>query len=346
MSRKRRIIALVDPDLVPPESIEGVSDEAMADWKMEFDVCATLEELGHDVFRLGLEEIEQLSEVNEEFAPHVTFNMLEEFHGSATYEPFMVGHLELLRMPYTGCNPRGLLLAHDKFLTKQLLRGAGIPTPQGIVASRGQRLPATGDLQFPLLAKSTVEDASLGITLDSIVHDRRSLERQVERIHEEQQSDALIEEFIEGREFYVGTLGNARPRALPVWELLFHRLPAATPNIATADVKWDFQLQRQIGVDTEQADLPDAASRRLRQLARKVHQTLGLSGYARMDFRMTENGQPFVLEANPNPNLSYGEDFAESAAANGISYEATLQKIINLGIAYEPAWKNCFSRLP
>ena len=339
MSRKRRIVALVDPDLVPPESIDGLSDEEMADWKMEFDVCVTLEELGHEVFRLGLHEIEQLSEVIQDFAPHIAFNMLEEFHGSATYEPFVVAHLELLRLPYTGCNPQGLLLAHNKHLTKQLLLGAGIPTPQGVVAPLGQRIPSTVTLSYPLLVKSTVEDASLGITVDSIVYDEAELRRQVERIHDVQQSDALVEEFIEGREFYVGTLGNTRPRALPVWELLFRRLPESMPNIATADVKWDFQLQKEIGVDTALADLPTAQSRRLQQLARKVHQTLGLSGYARMDFRMTADGQPYVLEANPNPNLSFGEDYAESAEEAGMDYATMLQRIVNLGLAYEPAWK-------
>ena len=335
-----RVIALVNPDLVPPESAEGYSEEDMAEWKMEYDVCVTLQDLGHDVFRLGLEDIGQLQEVQEDFGPHVVFNMMEEFHGSATYEPYIVCHLELLRLPYTGCNPQGLMLAHDKAICKQMLIANNIPTPKGVVFPLRGAAPAWRHLQFPLLVKSSVEDASLGIQLDSIVHDRESLLDRVDRVHQQQQSDALVEEFIEGREFYVGTLGNRRPQALPVWELKFRRLPTGMPNIATADVKWDFDLQKRLGVVTELADLPTDTSKQLQKLARRVHQCLGLSGYARMDFRLTEDGRPYVLEANPNPNLSYGEDLAESAEAGGMPYDELLQKILRLGISYPAAWKN------
>ncbi|MCA9178941.1 MAG: ATP-grasp domain-containing protein [Planctomycetales bacterium] len=343
MSRKLRVVALVDPELVPPDTIVGVSDEDMADWKMEYDVRVTLEDLGHEVVCLGLEHLGQLAEVQRDFRPHIVFNMLEEFHGAATYEPMVVGHLELLRLPYTGCNPQGLLVAHDKALAKHVLRGAGIPTPPSRVFERTSRAAAGSisakSLNFPLLVKSTVEDASLGIATDSVVHSERELRRRVQRVHDDQCTDALVEEFIEGRELYVGTLGNQRPTALPVWELRFRRLPPGTPNIATADVKWDGDLQKEWGVMTERAKLPAAWERRLQSLARRVHRTLGISGYARMDFRVTASGEPYVLEANPNPNLSYGEDYAESADAAGLDYESLLQRILNLGLSYPAAWK-------
>ena len=158
-------------------------------------------------------------------------------------------------------------------------------------------------------------------------------------MHEELKTDALVEEYIEGRELYVGVMGNRRLQTFPVWEMIFKNLPDDVPNIATRRVKWDAAYQKKLGVETKAAEgLSKSEQAAISKLCKRVFRVLSLSGYARMDLRMTEDGRVYVLEANPNPNLSYGEDFAESADAVGISYERLIQRILKLGLNYKPTW--------
>src|SRR5690606_27647122 len=157
-------------------------------------------------------------------------------------------------------------------------------------------------LKFPLFVKSTVEDASLGIAQASVVEDAAKLKERVEFVHEQVGSDALVEEFIEGRELYVGVMGNDRLTRLPVWEMVFGSMPESA--LATRKVKWDKRYQAKYGITTRAAeDLPPAVLTRLDKLSRRIYRALGLSGCARMDFRVTPDGQCYVLEANANPNL-------------------------------------------
>jgi D-alanine-D-alanine ligase len=159
-------------------------------------------------------------------------------------------------------------------------------------------------------------------------------------VHEQVGSDALVEEFIEGRELYVGVLGNERLTRLPVWEMVFGSLPDSLPAIATRKVKWDKKYQSKYGITTHAAaDLPPQVSARLDTLSRRIYRALGLSGYARMDFRVTADGQVYVLEANANPNLEAEEDFAQSARAAGIAYDDLLGRLIALGMSYQAEWR-------
>jgi D-alanine-D-alanine ligase len=339
--RKLRVLALMDESLVPPDNIEGVSDEDMLDWKSEYDVVTTLGELNHDVMKLGVSgDLGVLTKALLDYKPQIIFNLLEEFHGVALYDQHVAAFLELMKQPYTGCNPRGLMLAHDKVLCKKILHYHRIPTPRFAVYPRGKKVRPTKRLQYPLFVKSATEDASYGLTKDSLVHDEKMLIDRVWHCHEEIGTDALVEEYITGREFYVGVMGNDRLAFLPVWELLMTKLPDGQPNIATDAVKWDFAHQKKLGVKTEAAtDLTPATTTTIVKLCKRVYRALSMSGYARMDLRMTAEGEIFVLEANPNPNLSYGEDFAESADKTGISYRALVQRIVNLGLRYRPPWK-------
>ena len=337
-SRKLRVAALMHADLVPPESIEGISDEEMQEWKSEFDVTTTLRELGHEVLNVGvIDDLAVIRRAIAEFQPDIVFNLLEEFHQTAVFDHHVVSYLELLKQPYTGCNPGGLFLSRNKALSKQIMLYHRIATPRFFVAPRGRKIKVPRRLDYPLLVKSTVEDASFGLSGSSVVHDEPALLKQIRYCHEEIGTDALVEEFIDGREFYVGVLGQQRLIVLPVWELSFKRLPEGVPNIATAQVKWDYQYQEKVGVETHHAsDLSAATTAQIHRTCKRVYQALGMSGYARIDLRMKANGEIHVLEANPNPNLSYGEDFAESADARGISYEQLIQKILNLGLSYNP----------
>ncbi len=158
-------------------------------------------------------------------------------------------------------------------------------------------------------------------------------------MHEEFKTDALVEEYIEGRELYVGVMGNRRLQTLPVWEMLFKKMPEDVPHIATARVKWDEAYQKELGIVTQAAGGLDKSKREaIWRLCKRVYRVLCLSGYARMDLRMTDDGRVYVLEANPNPNLSYGEDLAESAEKAGVSYSQLIQRILSLGLSYKPQW--------
>ena len=188
--------------------------------------------------------------------------------------------------------------------------------------------------------KSTVEDASLGIAQASVVEDPVKLKERIEFVHEQVRSDALVEEFVPGRELYVGIMGNDRLTRLPVWEMVFGSMPDSLPAIATRKVKWDKRYQAKYGITTRAAeDLPPAVLATLDKLSRRIYRALGLSGYARMDFRVRPDGQVYVLEANANPNLEAAEDFAESARAAGVSYEDLLEKIMALGTSYRAEWR-------
>lgn len=340
--RRLRVLVLMDEELVPPESLDGFSDEEMLNWKTEFDVITTLKELGHSPMNLGVSnDLGVIRNALETFKPHIAFNLLEEFHGVAIYDMHVASYLELMRQPYSGCNPRGLMLSHDKALSKKILTYHRIRTPAFVVYPRGRKVRPHRKVNYPLLVKSSIEEASLGISKDSIVHDDAQLIARVAFVHDELETDALVEEFIQGRELYVGVLGNSRLQTFPIWEMVFENLPADVPNIATARVKWDPKYQRELGVVTRAATkISDADNQRIAKLCKRVYRVLSLSGYARMDLRMTEEGHVYVLEANPNPNISYGEDFAESAAKDGVDYGKLIQRILSLGMAYRPEWRS------
>jgi D-alanine-D-alanine ligase len=339
--RKLRVLALVREGLVPPDCLEDGFDIENAPWKVEYDVMAGLEGLGHQVRAIGVfDDLGPLRQAIQDWSPRIVFMLLEEFHGVVTYDQAIASYLELMRQHYTGCNPRGLLLSHDKALTKKILAYHRIPTPRFAVFQFGRAVRRTPRLRFPLLVKSVVEDASLGISQASIVRDDASLAERVRFIHETVGSDAIAEEFIEGRELYVGVIGNQRLQTLPIWEMVFSNMPDDVARIATAKVKWDRKYRERHGVSTRAAqDLPRGMEGKIAKLSKRVYRALNLSGYARVDFRLRSDGQIYVLEANANPDLEYGEDFAESAEAAGVSYEALLQRILSLGLRYQAPWK-------
>jgi D-alanine-D-alanine ligase len=245
-----------------------------------------------------------------------------------------------MRQPYTGCNPRGMMLSRDKVLTKQVLAWHRIATPDFRLFPAGKSFREPRRLQFPLFVKSAIEDASIGISQASVVDDMKSLRERVDFIHNHVQTDALVEEYVEGRELYVGLLGNTRLTTLPVWEMDFGTLTKAQARIATRKVKWDPKYQQKHGIATGRAqDLSADQESQISRLARRVYRALHMSGFARMDFRMREDGRVYLLEANANPDVAYGEDFAESASVTGIDYPSLIARIVNLGIGYMPEWR-------
>jgi len=341
-ARKLRTLVVVHTSLVPPATLEGYSEKQIDEWRTEYDVISALRAAGHEVQILGvLDSLTELRGALLEWKPEVVFNLLEEFNGIVTYDQHVVAFLELMRAPYTGCNPRGLLLSRDKVLCKQLLAFHRIPTPQFTVFRRGQRIQVPKNLRAPLFVKSATEDASLGIAQASVVDDHAKLRERVQFMHEQIGSDALVEEYIEGRELYVGVLGNDRLTRLPIWEMRFGTLPQSLPAIATRKVKWDRNYQKRYEITTCAAtDLSPQVLQKLDRLSRRIYRALHLSGYARIDFRVRADGSIFMLEANANPNLTRDEDFAESARAAGVDYQALLERIMTLGCNYRVEWRD------
>ena len=339
-----RIMVVAHASLVPPEDLSGVAAARLDEMRTEIDVITTLKAMGHEVLVVGvLDSLTELRTVMTDWRPDIAFNLLEEFDGIVTYDQHVVAFLELSRQRYTGCNPRGLLLSRDKPLSKQLLSYHRIPTPQFTVFRRGARLHVPRKLRYPLFVKSATEDASLGISQASIVADLGHLRERVAFIHDQVGSDALVEEYIDGREVYVGVLGNDRLTRYPPWELSFGSLPEGQAPIATRKIKWDKRYQQKHGIATQAADdLDGAILTRLDQLARRIYRALGLSGYARMDFRIRPDGSVFVLEANANPNLAQGEDLAQSALAAGTGYDELLTRILQLGLRYQAEWRTYY----
>jgi D-alanine-D-alanine ligase len=233
-----------------------------------------------------------------------------------------------------------MMLSRDKVLSKQILAYHRIATPQFAVFRRGGALRIPKSLRYPLFVKSATEDASLGISQASIVEDAPRLKERIEFIHGHTQSDALVEEYVAGRELYVGVIGNDRIRTLTPWEFLFGELKPGRAAIATRKAKWDHAYQARHGITSGKAEnLPGGLAERLDRLARRIYRALHMTGYARIDFRVREDGTPLVLEANANPNLEREEDFAEAARHDGIAYPALLQKLINLGRSYRAEWR-------
>ena len=323
--------------LVPPDDITG-HDLPTVDWKTEYDVTSTLRGLGHEVHPLGVkDDLVSIRLAVNEFKPHIAFNLLEAFHEVGTFDQNVVSYLELLRIPYTGCNPRGLILARDKSLSKKLFAYHRIPVPDFAVFRRGRAITRPKRLEFPLIVKSLTQEASIGISQASVVADEERLRERVKFIHESVGTDAIVERYIEGRELYVGLMGNDRLQAFPVWELRFTKMPEDQRRIATERVKWSQRYQKKHGIESgEAADLAPELAAGIQHLAKRVYNALELSGYARVDFRLAADGRPYVLEANPNPQIAHKEDFADSAERAGVAYPDLLQRILNVGLRWQP----------
>ena len=312
----------MQPPMVPPENVEGYSEKELYEFKTEQDVLTTLRELGHEVQPLGVaDELGPIRTVIRDWKPHIVFNLLEEFLGRQDFDHHVVSFLELMQVPYTGCHPRGLMLARDKALSKKLVSYHHLLVPRFAVFPRRQRVHRPKGLEFPLIVKSLVDEASLGISQASIVENDEKLRERVAFIHQRNGSDAIVEQYVEGREFYVGVLGNLRMRVLPVWELLFENMPPGAAAIATANVKHNPEYQRRRGIFQQHAeDLEPQLRDYITRTTKRIAKILDLDGYNRIDYRLGADGKLYFLEANPNPDIARSEEFASAAEEAGIAF--------------------------
>ncbi|HKT78858.1 MAG TPA: hypothetical protein VJP86_01465 [Vicinamibacterales bacterium] len=335
---KLRVLALIHRHLIPPDQVPEGTDLTAAPWRTEYDVISTLRTMGHEVQALGVhDDLGELRRAATEWKPHIAFNLLEGFDDIAIFDQNVVSHLELLKLPYTGCNPRGLLLARDKSLSKKLLAYHRIQVPEFEVFRIGRPVRRPKRLPFPLIVKSLTQEASIGISQASVVDSDEKLKERVQFIHDSIGTAAIAEQYVEGRELYVGIIGNQALQALPVWELFFTNMPPDAKRIATDRVKWSVKYQKKYGIDSGPAkELAEPLAAQIQHVCRRAYRALELSAYARIDVRLDDNGAFWVLEANPNPQIARGEDFAASAEKAGISYESLMQRILNLGMRWQP----------
>jgi D-alanine-D-alanine ligase len=335
---KLRVLGLVHRHLMPPEVVPEGTDLVAAPWRTEYDVITTLRKLGHEVQPLGVhDDLGDIRRTAEEWKPHIAFNLLEAFDDITIFDQNVVSHLELLKLSYTGCNPRGLLLARDKSLSKKLLAYHRIPVPEFDVFRVGRPIKLSKKRAYPLIVKSLTQEASIGISQASVVDSDEKLKERVHFIHQSIGTAAIVEQYVEGRELYVGIVGNQTLQSLPVWELYFNDMPEGARRIATDRVKWSVKYQKKYGIDSGPAkDLPEAVCEKIQHVCKRTYRALEMSGYARIDLRLDGTGKVWVIEANPNPQIAKGEDFADSAEKAGISYESLLQRIVNLGLRWQP----------
>lgn len=329
--RRTRVLVLLHPEQAPPDSIKGYTEQETIAFKTGYDVVNTLRKARHEVRVLGVQyELRPIRLEIENFKPDIVFNLLEEFHGEPAYDQNVASYLELLRIPYTGCNPRGLILARGKDLSKKLVHYHRIPTPNFAVFPMNRKIKRPDRLQFPLIVKSLSEDASLGIAQKSIVDNDDKLHERVTFVHEKLGTAAIAEQYIDGREIYVSVLGNDRLRVFPIWELEFG---ASASRIATAKVKFDVKYQEEMRILQGPADeMPPDVEKRIISMTKRICRTLELDGYARIDFRLAADGTPYFIEANPNPEIARLDLFASSAEYGGMKYSELLRRVIALGM--------------
>lgn len=330
-----RVLVIVHKDLIPPDKTTQ-SKLDWADWKTEYTVIQALKSKGHQIKIVGLDnDLSALDEAIDQYKPSIIFNLLEEFNDEAVFDQHVVSYLELKGIPYTGCGPRGLTLCRDKAVTKMLLQHNDILTPNFCVVTKGTQVSKNLDLKYPLIVKSLVEEASLGISQSSVVNNYEKLCERVQFIHENIGTDALIEEYVDGRELYVGVLGNKNLITLPPWELYMDDLRKNGYAIATRNIKFSKIYNDKHNIRRGLArGLTPETKRKIAQVCKKAIRAIGLNGYMRIDLRLTADNQIYVIEVNPNAELAKGEDLANAAKAAGMDYEQLVDKVVQLGRAW------------
>jgi D-alanine-D-alanine ligase len=323
---KITVLTYLDPDDGRDEVVDQVVEALGESGRHELDVLEVEDDLG------GL-----LGEL-EKRRPDLVLNLCEMFGDNVQGDAAVASVLELLRLPFTGSGASELYLRQDKGVTKKVLAFEGILYPNFAIFSPDADLETGGNLRMPLFVKPLRGDASIGIRgADALVRDSSALMERVLQVHKECKDAALAEEYIEGRELYVGVLGNREAQALPPVELDMSGLPDHMPAVADKDVKFDEALGRRYGIEARVADdLPDEMRARLQKVAVQAYRALRVRDYGRVDLRLTEAGEIYVLEVNANPYLERDSEFAMAAESAGYEYPALLERIVELAAERQP----------
>jgi D-alanine-D-alanine ligase len=305
------------------------------DKETEADVLVCLKRLGHEVETLAVfDDVLPIVEKIRSFAPEVVFNLTESFHSDRAHEANIPALLELMKVRYTGARPEGLMLCKDKALAKKILAYHRVRVPHFVISPQQRPLKRLRRFVYPAFVKPVGEESSDGISKASFA---RSEEEALERarfVHEKFHCDALIEEYIDGRELYLSVMGNRKLNVFPPREIFFNQVPDDEPKFATFKAKWDDAYRKKWGIRNGAASaLPEGLEEKLARLARKVYRVLKIRGLGRIDVRLTPAGEIAIIEANPNPSLAKDDDFAQAASAAGLEYDVLIQKILDTAYA-------------
>ena len=305
------------------EIAEGKVEEA------EYDVARALQQNDHEVVLVGIhDDVRPLIDRLAAFEPALVFNCCEAFRGNSQLEYAVAAVLEMHGWRHTGSTPTALLVARNKSMSKKILKHHGIRVPEFTTFHPGDPFLRPSTLRFPLIVKPLLEDASVGIAQASVVGDDGSLAERVGFIHENFHQAAIAEELIEGRELYVGLLGNNKLQVLPVVELHFGKLAKAERRIATYKAKWDEEYRERHHIRSGFARLKEEVREKIREGCETAFHALWLQDYGRLDLRLTHDHEVYVLEVNPNPFLALGHELANAAEKAGMSYRAFVQRIV------------------
>ena len=335
---KQKIVVLYDRVLVDDEEETSSSEKSpvvrtLDKKEVEEEVAEALVKLGHEPVMYELDGTQKSLLGLAKTDGDLVFNLAESFADDDTADFKIAAFLDLLGKKYTGTGSNGLMLAQDKAVAKKIFAFHGILTPVFAKSFRG-RLDFSHDLQLPVIVKPAREDGSIGIEFSAVVNSIRELMERIDWLHANFDSPVLIEEYIEGREMYVGVIGNDKPEALAVVELDLSKLPEGTPKIAGAEVKWGKGTKAYR--DTKSAiatDLPEETTLLLQQTAVAAFQVLELRDYGRVDMRLQPDGRVQVIEVNPNPWLSSRAEFAMAARKSGRTYSQLVEEIVELASA-------------
>ena len=334
MKKKLKVLALFDA--ISPTKIDPDLSKEMktVDWKTEANVLAALGTLGHTTEHLAIfDDLDLLRQKLESFAPDVLFNLVDQFKNNRGFDQNIVSLFEMQGVPFTGCGATGLVLCKHKGISKKILGYHRIHVPNFVVIPRGQRIARPKQLKFPILVKPVKEEASYGISQASFVETDDQFRERAAFIHEKHDADVIAEEYIVGRELYVGLMGNSRLTVFPIRELVFREVPPNEPKIATYRAKWDEEYRKRWGLQNQFAEgLEPALVAHIEQTCKRIYRLLTIDGYARIDLRLTAANEVYFIEANPNPILAEDEDFALAAGQAGLPYPQLIDRIIRLGM--------------
>jgi D-alanine-D-alanine ligase len=330
-SSKLKVLLLFDLSIriKPEEFDEYLKTE---DWKSEADILRSLRKLGHEVRLFGLhDDIRPLIDELERDRPDLVFNLCEAFAGNRDFEPHIPSLLELMRVPYTGAGVTALRVCKDKGLTKKILSHHHIHVPRFVVARKSKPVVRLGRFAYPAFIKPLKLEASEGISQYSLADNEKDAIERIRFVNEKLGVDAIVEEYIDGRELYVSVIGNDRLSVFPSREMFFREVPEGEPKFATFRAKWDDAYRKKWGIETAPAAAIDSVlAARIDRVCRKAYRILQLRGYGRIDLRLTPKGEVVLIEANPNPSIGRDDDFPLSAKAAGISYSRLISKIVRL----------------
>ncbi len=332
MKQHLKVLVIFD---VPerPTSSDWAHHFRPEDWQKDLEIITALKKPGHNVRLLGMHDrIRPLITEIRRHPPDIVFNLLESFANDRKHESNIAGLLDLLNAPYTGSSAVSLTICRNKLFAKRILAPHRIKVPRSVVFPQGKTNRSLKQLRFPVFVKPLGLEGSDGIAQSSFADNQEACLERVRFLHENMHTDALVEEYIEGRELYASVIGNERLRVLPLREIIFADFPEERPKFASYKAKWDGAFRKKWGIQNTFANpLPNGLAKKIAQVSRTAFRALGLKGYGRLDLRLTPDNEIYVIEVNPNPALDREDELAQSAMKTKLSFNQLIQRILMLG---------------